>query len=604
VGGDARARPGPGPTGNPLPRSALVDAYILRGLSSNAVAKELGCSSQKVRDDLRHHGIPVRPRHSSKLEALGAKELEELYVDRQLTLAQVADACGCSASAVKNQLERLGIARRAPGWRPSSRDPVLSAQALTDLYVAQGLSILVIARRLDVSPDVVTGALDAHRIPRRPRGKPRPPLDEEVLRRLWLEEWRGESEVAAALGVSREWVRHELARHRIRRPRGQPRELPPPGPEVLTDLYVRRHLGLEQTAAQLGCSKHLVIKGLRQAGIPVRSRPNSSPVELRREELEDLYVCQGLSIGAVSTTLGAATDRVRQALRSFGIPIRRSGARQVDPPSIPTRTLKRLYTAEGLSMPEIAARYNTTTNQVRQLLRSQGIRRPPQSPPAPAPPPREVLEELFVTEGLSAEVIARRLRTSAPRVRAWLRASGIPVQPRTTRATRQELRAAVLEELYVRKELTIDEVAHHLQTTAIVVRRSLHAHGLAVRQGGPRPGRRGGPVVALSILGELYADPDVVALLRRHLLPLRAGPGPLAERFPDPIRPSRELLRDAYEGVGLAAGHIELLTGQPADQVLDALHRAGIAVRHASGASPWRRRLQIRVRKPLVGGRG
>jgi len=96
------------------------------------------------------------------------------------------------------------------------------------------------------------------------------------------------------------------------------------------------------------------------------------------------------------------------------------------------------------------------------------------------------------------------------------------------------------------------------------------------------------------VLREFYDDAEVTALLRRLGLPRRRTPGPLAERFPEPIRPSVELLRDAYEQVGLAAGHIELLTGQPAGQVLDALHRAGIAVRHGSGASPWRRKLQAR----------
>lgn len=41
----------------------------------------------------------------------------------------------------------------------------------------------------------------------------------------------------------------------------------------------------------------------------------------------------------------------------------------------------------------------------------------------------------------------------------------------------------------------------------------------------------------------------------------------------------------------LCAYHIELLTGQPAEQVLDAVHDFGIAVR-VGALSPWRQRLR------------
>jgi hypothetical protein len=67
-------------------------------------------------------------------------------------------------------------------------------------------------------------------------------------------------------------------------------------------------------------------------------------------------------------------------------------------------------------------------------------------------------------------------------------------------------------------------------------------------------------------------------------------------RFPEPIKLTKDLLREAYGDVGLAATHIELLTGQPAGQILDALREADISIRHGHGASPWRRRLQARTR--------
>lgn len=92
----------------------------------------------------------------------------------------------------------------------------------------------------------------------------------------------------------------------------------------------------------------------------------------------------------------------------------------------------------------------------------------------------------------------------------------------------------------------------------------------------------------LLLLDDLYADPDVVAPLQRHHIPVRPQHGPIVARFPQPAPLTTSLLRQGYLGIGLSAQHIELLTGQPAHQILDALHAAAIPVRTIDGtASPW-----------------
>ena len=94
----------------------------------------------------------------------------------------------------------------------------------------------------------------------------------------------------------------------------------------------------------------------------------------------------------------------------------------------------------------------------------------------------------------------------------------------------------------------------------------------------------------IHLLDELYRDPDVLAVLARHDVPLQPQPGPIAERFPEPVAVEPALLEDLYVTTGLSARHVELLTGQPAEQLLDAMHAAGIAVRPLTSFSPWRRR--------------
>ena len=85
----------------------------------------------------------------------------------------------------------------------------------------------------------------------------------------------------------------------------------------------------------------------------------------------------------------------------------------------------------------------------------------------------------------------------------------------------------------------------------------------------------------------MYDDRRLGVVLRRHRIARRPQPGTIAERFPTPVVLTTAMLVDLYDEVGLSARQIELLTGQPHEQVLDALHAVGLSVRRDSGPSPW-----------------
>lgn len=118
--------------------------------------------------------------------------------------------------------------------------------------------------------------------------------------------------------------------------------------------------------------------------------------------------------------------------------------------------------------------------------------------------------------------------------------------------------------------------------------RTLHEHGIPVRRGGPPRNRDEN--TALQRLAALYQDPDVEALLRRYRVPARPIAGTITERFPAPIEITRSFLAEAYTEIGLAAGHIEQLTGQPAEHVLRLLHDHDIPIRQSGLPSPWLQR--------------
>jgi hypothetical protein len=185
-------------------------------------------------------------------------------------------------------------------------------------------------------------------------------------------------------------------------------------------------------------------------------------------------------------------------------------------------------------------------------------------------------------------VIAQRYHTAPPKVRRWLEQAGIPVRPRTTREQRTDLDAARLRELYTDREWTAAEIAAELDTSVQLVLRTLHDHGIPVRHAGARrTRRRSAEPTATRPLADVYADPEITTVLRRHRIPRRPSPGAITDRFPTPATLTASLLRALYEDVGLSARQIELLTGQPHEKILDALHEHGIAVRNHAGFAPW-----------------
>jgi len=296
-----------------------------------------------------------------------------------------------------------------------------------------------------------------------------------------------------------------------------------------------------------------------------------------------LYVEEDLTVSAVAARLGCSNTRVTAALERHDIPGHTDSYRHRRVPTvdIDVATLTSLYVDQQLDDIAIAALYDVPPVRIRRRRGELGVRRPPAPPPhpqRPSPPPAKELEQLYLVEERTLVQIARRYRTSGPVVRGWLTEAGVPVQPRTSRADRQQLDPHLLRERYEDQQWTAAQIAAEQHTTVQLVLRALHENGVPSGQ----------QTDAYLLLDDLYADLDVLALLQRHHIPVRPQHGPIAARFPKPAPLTTTLLRQGYLDIGLSAQHIEFLTGQPAEQILDALHAAAIPVRTLDGTpSPW-----------------
>lgn len=465
---------------------------------------------------------------------------------------------------------------------------------LGELYVGQRLSLAQIGARYGHTADWVRARLVAAGVPLRAAGRRARISDDQV--RALLDQGLRVSEIAERLGVTESPVLERMRARGwtvpARRPRGPSRHAPPPpAPETLRRLYLAEELSVAEVAHRLGVTKHRVTAELQAAGIP-RRRPGwidgQPPEPITRAQLTELYLDRGVTVGEVAAALDTTTTRVNAALRRHGIDRRPEPATPPSPLDLDRTTLTELYVTRRLDDVTIGALHGVPPYRVALRRRELGVRRPavvPPHPQPPQPPAPAVLRRWYIIEGQPLEQIARRQHTTRDRVRDWLQAAGVSVQPRTSRQTRKQLDRMQLREWYVEREWTATQIALELKTSVHKVLRTLHEHDIPVRRGGPPRSRTDPPT--RQRLAALYADPDVEKLLQRHQIPVRPAGGPITQRFPEPMDISAAFLAEAYTDIGLSAEHIEQITGQPAGRILQMLHSSGIQVRPSGPGSPW-----------------
>ena len=526
-----------------------------------------------------------------RVRSVTAAELSRLYVGEGRSLVEIATEIGCSPSWARQLLLRNGIrtGRRA---EPRLRDRSIDVAVARQLYEG-GLGVAAVAAHLETTPDRVRVRLRRAGVVLRPVGRHdrRPPgLSRTWLSSAYVRRRMSVEEMAVEAGCSPTHVRNELRRCGIRR--GRAPAPPPPGWSRLTapllhKLYVEEGLTVREVASRAGGSSARVLAALRRAGIDRRPRgapSGSRMVPLTPELLERLYVVEGLSAAAVAAQVGGGGGRVLAALARFDIPRRPQGVPSAGRLTISREELVDAYVHRREGADLIAAGHGVAVWQVRLRLRADGVRRPSGAPRRLAPsPPAAELRRLYVEQGWTLAELVAHYRTGRPNVRAWLDEAGVPVAPRMTRAQRRRLPESEVIDSYWDRGWSASEIAAGMGTTVDQVLRCLHDARAPVRLGLGRDG-------ALCVIDQLYADPEVLAALARHSIASRPEPGPIAERFPEPCRLTIPVLRSLYDRLGLSARHVELLTGVPEDQVLDALHAAGIPVRPLGSFSPWRQR--------------
>ena len=202
------------------------------------------------------------------------------------------------------------------------------------------------------------------------------------------------------------------------------------------------------------------------------------PVEL----IVRLYVDEGLSTTAIAARedVDCSANTVARTLKAAGVPLRSCGAKRAD---VDNDHLVRLFTVEGISMREIAARpeVRLSVSAVHRRLIAAGVKTGVEQEVDDA-----FLIRLYVVEGLTMQQIADRPDVPVSLNTIWrrLRAAGVEIRPAGFR--RAEVDDELIIRLYVVEGLSCEQIAarEDVDCHAGTVRRRLIDAGVEMRPAG------------------------------------------------------------------------------------------------------------------------
>jgi hypothetical protein len=259
----------------------LAHLYVCEELSTYRIAGLTGVDRQRITRLLRKAGVPLRPRGAGGIRPERRRGdppglpglLAELYVQRNLTITEIAAVLGIPERTIWDRLRRYKIQTRTRGrWNREDRRTI-SPQVLAELYTTLGFTAREIGDKLGASvPVVLRNAHDQGVAVRAGGAVSQPGRDEiELVNALYADRL-----IAAA-----------LARHRIEPvPAGSPIWVRFPEPVPLTrrlveDLYWRCGTGVFHIELLTGQPAETIRGFMRRSGIGTRHAGGRSPF-LRR----------------------------------------------------------------------------------------------------------------------------------------------------------------------------------------------------------------------------------------------------------------------------------------------------------------------------------
>jgi len=256
----------------------------------------------------------------------------------------------------------------------------------------------------------------------------RPPIDLDLLVRLYEREGLSTRAIGARTGIERQRVTRALRKAGVAvRPRGAGRRRPVGGSaelpcteRLLRALYQDARLSSRQIGSILGMPERTVRGRLGRYGIKARTRGGwnrEDRTTVPGGVLEVLYVELGMTAAEVGERLGVSAKTVLRSAHALGVPVRSGGVVPMPGPE-QIELVNALY-ADPLIAAALAA------HDVPRVLAGGSLSR---RFPVPVPLTTSLIKDLYWGCGTSLNHIELLTGQAAESVRGFMRRTGIPLR--------------------------------------------------------------------------------------------------------------------------------------------------------------------------------
>lgn len=207
--------------------------------------------------------------------------------------------------------------------------------------------------------------------------------------------------------------------------------------DILKELYIDERKSIAYARKQIGVCDYTARKLMRGYGIKIRTvseaKLPSDFVMPSKEQLRQWYVVENLSTRDISKKTGVSTPTINLLLCNNGIEIKSYSESKLPPGCAkPSKDLlKRVYTDEKMSYPEIGKKLGFGSSTIHRWLKENGvkIRSASEAKLRGVKKPSECqLRQLYLNEKVSAYKISKNLGLAVTTVYNLLREYDIPIR--------------------------------------------------------------------------------------------------------------------------------------------------------------------------------
>ena len=145
----------------------LIKEHWEKGKSLRQIAREAGVPLRKVQRRFEKYGLPTRPhaiamamaarerakRQAQQVQYRNKEWLKEMYLKRNMTIAEIARKCGVKSDTIREWIKRYGLKKEKtpPPWH--------DREWLYHQYVVLGKTAPQIAKEVGCARPTITAAL-------------------------------------------------------------------------------------------------------------------------------------------------------------------------------------------------------------------------------------------------------------------------------------------------------------------------------------------------------------------------------------------------------------------------------------------------------------